>query len=119
MKLSSLMKYWEKEFSGQLSEEGYEIKLSLEDAARLEALCEMFPKYPQENLLRDLISSALTEVTSSFPYVKGKEVVALDEEGDPMYADVGPTPNFLSLTRKHLKLLNESKLNQSKKASAH
>ena len=119
MKLNKLMQYWEKEFSGQLSDKGYQIKLPEEDAARLEALCEMFPKYPQENLLRDLISSALTEVTSSFPYVKGKEVVALDEEGDPMYADVGPTPNFLSLTRKHLKLLNESKLNQSKKASAH
>lgn len=119
MKLSSLMKHWEKEFSGQLSEEEYQIKLSLEDAARLKALCEMFPKYPQENLLRDLIGSALSEVTSSFPYVKGKDIVALDEEGDPMYADAGPTPTFLNLTRKHLKLLNESKLNQSKKNSAH
>jgi hypothetical protein len=109
MKLNNLMKYWEKEFSGQLSEEGYKIKLSVEDTARLEALCEMFPKYPKENLLRDLISSALTEVTSSFPYIAGKEVVAIDEEGDPMYADVGPTPKFLNLTRKHLKQINEAK----------
>lgn len=114
MKLDKLMKYWEKEFSGQLSEDGYQIKLSIEDAARLEALSEMFPKYPQENLLRDLISSALNEVTSSFPYVAGKEVIAHDEEGDPLYADVGPTPKFLNLTRKHLKQINEAK-----KASAH
>jgi hypothetical protein len=114
MKLNKLMNYWEKEFSGQLSEEGYQIKLSVEDAARLEALGEMFPKYPQENLLRDLISSALTEVTSSFPYVEGKEVVARDEEGDPMYADIGPTPKFLNLTRKHLK-----QIHAAKKASAH
>ena len=109
MKLNKLMKYWEKEFAGQLSEEGYQIKLSVEDAARLEALCEMFPKYPQENLLRDLISSALNEVTSSFPYIEGKEVVARDEEGDPMYADIGPTPKFLTLTRKHLKQIHEAK----------
>lgn len=114
MKLNKLMTYWEKEFAGQLNEEGYQIKLSVEDAARLEALCEMFPKYPRENLLRDLISSALTEVTSSFPYVAGKEVVARDEEGDPMYADIGPTPKFLNLTRKHLKQIHEAK-----KASAH
>jgi hypothetical protein len=112
--LNTLMKYWEKGFSGQLSEKGYQIKLSEEDAARLEALCEMFPKYPRENLLRDLISSALTDVTSSFPYVAGKEIVACDEQGDPMYADVGPTPNFLNLTRKHLKQIHESK-----KTSAH
>lgn len=114
MKLNKLMQYWEKEFSGQLKEEGYQIQLSIEDAARLEALSEMFPKYPKENLLRDLIGSALNEVTSSFPYVAGKEVVAHDEEGDPMYADVGPTPKFLTLTRKHLKQINEAK-----KATAH
>ena len=72
MKLSKLMQYWENEFSGQLDDTGYQIKLSEEDAARLKALSEMFPKYPQENLLRDLISSALSEITSSFPYVEGK-----------------------------------------------
>jgi predicted DNA-binding protein len=114
MKLDQLMKYWEKEFAGQLNETGYQIKLSVEDAARLEALSEMFPKYPQENLLRDLISSALNEVTNSFPYVAGKEVVARDEEGDPLYADIGQTPKFLNLTRKHLKQINDAK-----KASAH
>jgi hypothetical protein len=114
MKLNKLMQYWEKEFAGQLSEEGYQIKLSEEDAARLEALSEMFPKYPQENLLRDLIHSALNELTSSFPYVEGKEVIAHDEEGDPMYADIGPTPTFLTLTRKHLKQIHEAK-----KTSAH
>jgi hypothetical protein len=114
MKLNALMKYWEKEFAGQLSEEGYQIKLSVEDAARLEALCEMFPKYPRENLLRDLISSALTDVTSNFPYIAGKEIAARDEEGDPMYADIGQTPKFLNLTRKHLKQIHEAK-----KTSAH
>jgi|TARA_B110000211_G_C13837796_1_gene446491 hypothetical protein len=114
MKLNKLMQYWEKEFSGQLSDKGYQIKLPEEDAARLEALCEMFPKYPQENLLQDLISSALDELTSSFPYVEGKEIIARDEEGDPMYADTGPTPKFLTLTRKHLKQIHEAK-----KSSAH
>jgi len=103
------MKYWEEKFSGQLSEEGYQVKLSVEDAARLEALCEMFPKYPRENLLRDLISSALTDVTSSFPYIAGKEIVARDEEGNPLYADTGRTPKFLNLTRKHLKQIHDAK----------
>ncbi len=114
MKLDKLMKYWEKEFSGQLSDAGYQINLSVEDAARLEALCEMFPKYPRENLLRDLISGALNEVTSHFPYVAGSEIAAHDEEGDPLYVDVGPTPKFLDLTRKHLK-----QITRAKKAPAH
>lgn len=112
MKLNQLMNHWEDSFGGQLSEQGYQIKLSVEDAARLEALCEMFPKYHKENLLRDLISAALSELTSSFPYIPGDQVVARDEEGDPMYEDVGPTPKFLSLTRKHLREINAVK-NQS------
>ena len=118
MKLKTLMKYWEKEFSGQLSEDGYQIKLSEEDAARLEALCEMFPKYPRDNLLRDLISSALTDVTSSFPYIAGKEIVARDEEGDPIYADTGPTPNFLNLTRKHLQKIHDAKKNSAQQVAS-
>jgi hypothetical protein len=31
-------------------------------------------------------------------------VVATDEEGDPLYEDVGPTPRFLALSRRHLQI---------------
>lgn len=113
MKLTELMRHWEKEYGGQLSDENYVLKLSVEDAARLEALCEMFPKHSKDNILRDLISAGLNEVTSNFPYIQGKEVIAHDEEGDPLYADVGPTPKFLSLTRKHLKQIAASKAQAS------
>jgi hypothetical protein len=34
--------------------------------------------------------------------VKGTTVVATDEEGDPLYEDIGPTPRFLALSRRHL-----------------
>ncbi|MNJ80821.1 hypothetical protein D3C77_793440 [compost metagenome] len=39
---------------------------------------------------------------SSLPYVRGNQVIATDEQGDPVYEDVGPTPRFLALSRKHL-----------------
>ena len=26
----------------------------------------------------------------------------LDEQGDPLYEDIGPTPRYLDLTRRHL-----------------
>jgi len=43
---------------------------------------------------------------ASLPYVKGSTVVATDEEGDPLYEDVGPTPRFLALSRRHLQDLS-------------
>lgn len=102
MKINQLMKHWEKEHANELSATEYSVKFSVEDAARLEALVEMFPTHGRENVLRDLLSCALSELTNALPYKQGSKVVALDEEGDPMYEDVGPTPKFLSLTRKHL-----------------
>ena len=49
-----------------------------------------------------LVSEALEELEASFPYIKGKQVIATDEEGDPLYEDVGPTPRFLTLSRRYL-----------------
>ena len=48
------------------------------------------------------IGAALEELEASFPYIKGKQVIATDEEGDPLYEDVGPTPRFLTLSRRYL-----------------
>jgi hypothetical protein len=62
----------------------------------------MYPKHHTEELLGELIGAALEELETSFPYVKGQKVIATDEEGDPMYEDIGPTPRFLALSRRYL-----------------
>jgi len=102
MKASDLLTHWEQEFGEPLTESSYSLPLNVRDAARLEALAEMFPGCSKERLLRDLVSAALSDLTSGFPYVAGEKVVAQDEEGFPVYEDAGPTPQFLELTRKHL-----------------
>ena len=43
------------------------------------------------------------------PYIAGKRVISTDEQGDPLYEDVGPTPRFMELARKHRRRL-ESRL---------
>ncbi|MGE8454393.1 MAG: pilin assembly protein, partial [Pseudomonadales bacterium] len=50
----------------------------------------------------ELVAAALEELEASFPYVQGRQVIATDEEGDPLFEDIGPTPRFLSLSRRHL-----------------
>ena len=102
MKASDLLNHWENEFGEPLTDASYELPLNIKDAARIEALAEMFPGCTRERLMRDQVSAALADLTSGFPYVAGDQVVAQDEDGDPIYEDVGPTPQFLKLTRKHL-----------------
>ncbi|MCY1291576.1 hypothetical protein D9M68_369180 [compost metagenome] len=102
MKIRELIRHWEQNAKGRLTHNSYGVHLDLESAARLAALAEMYPKRNVEELLSELVSSALEELETSLPYVKGSQVVATDELGDPLYEDIGPTPRFLALARKYL-----------------
>ena len=107
MKIRELVQHWQENARGRLSVTPYQIRLDLEAAARLAALQEMYPKHHVEELLGELLGAALDELEASLPYVKGSKVVATDEQGDPLYEDIGLTPRFLALSRRHLQRLSE------------
>jgi len=102
MKIRELAQHWEQTAKGRLAASGISIHLDVESAARLAALSQMYPKHHPEELLGELIGAALEELETSFPYIKGQKVISTDEEGNPIYEDVGPTPQFLELSRRHL-----------------
>ncbi|MFE8072373.1 pilin assembly protein [Marinobacteraceae bacterium S3BR75-40.1] len=105
MKIAELVKYWEKHARGRLTADNYRVALSDDNQARLEKLSELFPRKSQEELIRDLLSAALDELETSFPYVQGERVVAFDELGDEIYEDKGMTPRFVDLSQKHMREL--------------
>lgn len=100
--LHQLLQHWEKIARSQKNDKQYCVKLPVEVAAKLQALAELYPKRPLEHLMTDLIIAAVRDLEQSFPYIKGNDVVAQDELGDPIYNDAGITPEFLALTKKHL-----------------
>jgi hypothetical protein len=69
----------------------------VQDAARVEALAELYPSRSLDDILRDLVGAALDEVEAAFPYRKGSRVIAEDDRGDPIYEDAGPTARFREL----------------------
>ena len=105
MKVSDLITEWNRNAQGRLTDQRYSVCLPLEDAAKLEALHEMYPKKTRDALITELLGAALEELEAGMPYVRGTRVVTRDEENDPIYEDAGPTPKFLSLAQKHLKRL--------------
>ncbi|SDS79663.1 hypothetical protein SAMN05216421_2214 [Halopseudomonas xinjiangensis] len=107
MKIRELTQEWERTAKGRMTHESYQVNLPVEDAARLAALHEMYPKRCVEELITDLLSTALEELEECLPYEPGDKVIAVDEMGDPLYDDVGPTPRFLELSRKYLHELTE------------
>ena len=108
MKIRELARHWEQNAKGHMSPTGHVLHLDMESEARLAALIEMYPKRQPEELLGELVAAALEELEASFPYVRGQQVIATDEEGDPLYEDIGPTPRFLALSRRHLHDLSSS-----------
>ncbi|MFP4648664.1 MAG: type 1 pili tip component [Halorhodospira sp.] len=107
MKLKELIQHWEESASEQRTPYEHTVRLPLADAAKLAALAEMYPGRTEEQLITDILSTALDEIEERFPYVQGTRVVAEDEQGDPIYADEGLTPRFKERTRKHLAHLRQ------------
>jgi hypothetical protein len=105
VKFKSLLDHWKKEAGPALTAREYAVRLPLDDASRLHALAELFPGCRLEQLVTDLLHAALDEVSASMPYEPGSRVISRDDQGDPLFEDVGLTPRFVELTRKHKKRL--------------
>jgi hypothetical protein len=101
MKIKELAESWEKQAKAVMTKQQYAFCLPIEDAAKIAALAQMYPKRTESEILGELVSSALDELLECLPYRPGSKVVAMDEMGDPLYEDIGPTPRFLDLSKKH------------------
>lgn len=100
MKIRELLAEWQDKASARQTTDEYAIRLSLHDAARVRALAAMYPGRTETQIISELLTAALDELEASFPYVQGSRVVAEDEQNDPIYEDIGPTPRFHQLTRR-------------------
>jgi hypothetical protein len=105
VKFKPLLDRWRKAAAPLKSAKEYAVRLPLDDAAKLEALAELFPGYSIEDIVTDLLRVGLDEIVSAMPYVKGSKVISRDDHGDPVYEDIGLTPRFIELTRKYKKNL--------------
>jgi hypothetical protein len=105
MDLKQLLEQWEKNGDTPLPAREYAVRLPLHAAARVAALAEMYPLKSEAAIITELLTAALDALEAAFPYQPGDTIVAEDEMGDPIYADTGPTPRFLELSKKHARLL--------------
>jgi len=110
MKIKDLVDYWDKHAQGRLTRDAYFVNLSDQHRKRLEKLAVLYSMKSSQDLMRDLISAALDELETSFPYVQGSKVVAFDEDGFEIYGDNGMTPRFISLSQKHIQKLKARQL---------
>ncbi len=106
MSFKELLESWRATAAAPRTARTYAIHLPLEEAAQLAALADMFPGRTAEQLITELLGAALKELAAAMPYVPGQRVISTDEQGDPIYEDVGPTPRFMQLSREHRRSLD-------------
>ena len=103
MRFKELLERWREGDADARTATDYSVRLTVDDAARLQALAEMFPGRTREQLITDLLGAALQEVATAMPYEAGKKIISRDDQGDPVYEDAGLSPRFAQLTRKYRK----------------
>jgi hypothetical protein len=106
VKFKPLLDRWKKASAPLKTAREYAVKLPLDDAARLHALAELFPGQTIEEIVTDLLGAGLDEIAAAIPYERGPKVISRDDQGDPVYEDIGLTPRFVELTRKYKKNLD-------------
>ena len=111
MKFKPLLDRWKKDPPPVRTAKEYAVRLPLDDASRLHALVELFPGLTVEEIVTDLLHAGLDEIAAAMPYEPGPAIISRDDHGDPAYEDIGMTPRFVELARKHKKSL-EADLNQ-------
>ena len=76
MRIIELLGHWEEHGQRPKTATEYAVRLNVDDAAQIHALAEMFPGRTEHEIITDLLSAALGELTESMPYVQGERVIA-------------------------------------------
>jgi hypothetical protein len=67
MKITDLPKQWEQQKKLVERTHDYNLRLPLEDAARISALAELYPDRSESDILNDVIGAALDDLASQDP----------------------------------------------------
>ena len=83
-----------------------EITLTIrkQDLVKIKAFAEAYG-LDQSIITEGLIHTAIKEAETAMPYVKGAEVIRV-EEGEDIYADVGKTPAFVEAENRIFKSMD-------------
>jgi len=118
-----LVKVWDAPDHSKLTPKQISIRLPILVAAKISALCELYPRSSKSKVIGDLLATALDEVEQALSSKKGK-LIGYDEDfepppedafrneieqppAEPIYEDVGLKGRFRKLTEKYLRDLEK------------
>lgn len=114
MKVEHLHDFWAGPDNSRLTTKQFSFRLPVHIAAKVAALCEMYPTKNRTQIVADLLTSALDELEKNLPEAPGAPVEEeyndeiaeqIDQPGDKLYYMGGARARFRSLSNKHYREL--------------
>ena len=99
----NMLNNWESK--SQEASERVEFTLTMDkhDLVKIKAFAEAYG-LEEATITEGLIHSAIKEAEQAMPYVKGRDVIRV-EDGDEVYADAGKTPAYIEAEQRLSKTL--------------
>ena len=102
-KAAELHNYWSLPDNSRLTSKQYSFRLPVHVAAKIQALCDMYPQKTRTEIVGDLLATAIDDLINGMPSVQGKAVDYDEETEAEIYEDIGPRSKFWELADKHYK----------------
>ena len=100
MKSKELISYWGSPDNSRLTAKQYSLRLPIHVAAKISALCDLYPNKNRTQIVGDLLATALEDVEAALPTEMG-EVIDVDDRNEPIYEEIGPAVRFRNLARRY------------------
>jgi len=112
MKAEEILNIWGAPDNSRLTAKQLSVRLPVHVAARVNALCDMYPNKTRTEIIGDLLSMALKEIEAAFPSYKG-DPKGETPDGDTYFEERGPYARYVKITNEHYKKLEEELGNNS------
>lgn len=112
-KASELHSFWSLPDNSRLTSKQYSFRLPVHVAAKIAALCEMYPQKTRTEIVGDLLSTAIEDLVDGMPYVDGRRLGVDPETGEEICEDIGPAPQFRRLANQHYQELEREMGNEN------
>lgn len=99
MEPQDLIKIWGAFDNKRLCAKQFSIRLPVHVAARISALCDMFPGKTKTDIIADLLASALDQLEKSLPQYQSDEEEEFD--GHKFFPIYGPKVEFRNLANEY------------------
>lgn len=115
MKPETLVALWSAPDNTRLTSKQYTFRLPTHVAAKVHALCDMYPAKTRTQIVADLLTSALQNIDQGMAMFEGPVVAKDPDTGEEIYDAHGPRIEFRELANKHFAEIERELGNESPK----